>query len=67
MRIYSVQCKDYGDSKKFYESIADRTGGRHLKLDQFQNIFDFIMAVCYREKGGEFLDVSLILFCMFMY
>lgn len=56
VRIYSVQCKDYGDSKKFYQSIADRTGGRHLKLDQFQNIFDFIMAVCYREKGGEFLD-----------
>ena len=53
VRIYSVQC---GSITQFYKSIADRTGGKHLKLKQFQNIFDFIMAVCYREKGGDFLD-----------
>ena len=56
VRIYSVQCKEYGGSTAFYKSIADRTAGKHLKLNQFQNIFDFIMAVCYREKGADFLD-----------
>ena len=56
VRIYSVQCGGYSGSTEFYKSISDRTAGKHLKLNQFQNVFDFIMAVCYREKGADFLD-----------
>ncbi|KAL4237476.1 hypothetical protein ACF0H5_002192 [Mactra antiquata] len=49
VRIYSVQCHNY-DADKFYADIARRTNGHHLKLSDFKNIFDFLMAVCYREK-----------------
>ncbi|XP_046566709.1 uncharacterized protein LOC124275271 [Haliotis rubra] len=30
-------------------------GGRHLKLDNFTNIFDLLMAICYREHGADIL------------
>ena len=29
-----------------------------VDLGNFSNMFDFIMAICYREHGAEFLDVS---------
>ena len=28
-----------------------------MELQQFSNLFDFIMAICYREQGAEFLDM----------
>ena len=56
IRIYAVQCKNYGDSEKFYQDIARRTDGQHLRLEDFKNIFDFLMAVCYRERGADFLE-----------
>lgn len=52
VRIYSVQCHSY-NAEKFYSEIAKRTDGRHLKLSDFKNIFDFLMTVCYRERGDD--------------
>ncbi|XP_069133537.1 uncharacterized protein [Argopecten irradians] len=56
VRIYSVQCKNYSGADHFYETIAEKTDGQYLKLAQFTNLFDFIMSICYREKGAEFLQ-----------
>ncbi|XP_060084532.1 uncharacterized protein LOC132563799 [Ylistrum balloti] len=56
VRIYSVQCQNYTGADHFYQTIAKVTGGHYLKLAQFTNIFDFIMSICYREKGSEFLQ-----------
>ncbi|XP_033751973.1 LOW QUALITY PROTEIN: uncharacterized protein LOC117335841 [Pecten maximus] len=56
VRIYSVQCQDYSGADHFYQTIAEKTDGHYLKLAQFTNIFDFIMSICYREKGAEFLQ-----------
>lgn len=53
VRIYSVQCGSYSDSDHFYSDIAKRTDGQHLKLSDFKNVFDFLMTVCYREKGDD--------------
>ncbi|XP_064603770.1 uncharacterized protein LOC135469159 [Liolophura sinensis] len=55
VKIYAVQCLNEPGVEIFYEGLADITAGRHLKLNQFSNIFDFLMAICYREKGAEFL------------
>ncbi|XP_052782003.1 uncharacterized protein LOC128218385 [Mya arenaria] len=52
VRIYSVQCASYG-ADHFYGDIAKRTGGQHLKLSDFKNVFDFLMTVCYREKSDD--------------
>lgn len=55
VRIYSVQCGGSTDLH-FYSDIAKRTQGKHLKLGDFKNLFDFLMTVCYREKGDDLFD-----------
>ena len=56
VRIYSVQCLNYGGSDTFYRKLADLSCGWHLKLDQFSSIVDFLTAICYREQGVEHLE-----------
>ena len=56
VRIYSVQCLNYGGSDTFYRQLAELTCGWHLKLDQFASIVDFLTAICYREQGVEHLE-----------
>jgi hypothetical protein len=43
-------------SKPFYEEVAQKTGGFYLTLDQFANISDLIMAICYKQNGEESLS-----------
>ncbi|KAK3092258.1 hypothetical protein FSP39_000425 [Pinctada imbricata] len=57
VRIYSVYVNRCSGATNFYNEIAKRTGGRKVDLENFSNMFDFIMAICYREHGAEFLDV----------
>ncbi|XP_065930600.1 uncharacterized protein [Magallana gigas] len=59
VRVYGVQCGGSGDerTKNFYQTLANKTAGRRVELEQFSNLFDFIMAICYREQGAEFLDL----------
>jgi hypothetical protein len=40
-------------SKMFYEEIARKTGGFYLTLDQFSNVTELVMAVCYKQSGDE--------------
>lgn len=56
VRIYSVQCHNYG-ADKFYKDIAKRTDGRYLKLSDFKNVFDLLMSVCYKEKGDDLFNI----------
>ncbi|KAK3610616.1 hypothetical protein CHS0354_009075 [Potamilus streckersoni] len=56
VRIYGVHCLSSTDGN-FYKKISEETSGCYLKLSEFQNIFDLIMAVCYCEKGEEFLSM----------
>lgn len=56
VRIYSVQCLNYGGSTTFYRQLAELSCGWHLKLDQFASIVDFLTAICYREQGVEQLE-----------
>lgn len=56
IKIYGVQAFDDAESAQFFEELAAMSGGHHLKLDDFSHVCDFIMAICYRERGEEFLD-----------
>jgi hypothetical protein len=59
VKIYAVQAMNRSDeSTTFYKTIAKLTRGRHLKLDQFNSIFDTMMAICYNEKGVEYVQVG---------
>ena len=54
-----MQCGNEKESTPFYEELAKRTDGKHLHLDKFSNIFDFMMAICYKEHGVEYFEVSI--------
>ncbi|KAL8563759.1 hypothetical protein ACOMHN_058275 [Nucella lapillus] len=56
VKIYAVQALNNSRSTSFYQALARLTGGRHLKLDQFNNIFDMLMVLCYNERGSAFVQ-----------
>lgn len=48
--VYAVQCLSKGSSAgSFYKELAERTGGYHFNLDQFSEMTDLIMAICYKQ------------------
>lgn len=53
-----MQAFDEEDSSKFFQELVTITMGQHIKLSEFSNICDMILAICYREKGAEYLEVS---------
>lgn len=59
-RVYAVQAGGgYQDSQcaKFWQGLAYKTYGHHLSMSSFNNVFDFIMAIAYKEQGPEQLEV----------
>eukprot|EP00058_Branchiostoma_floridae_P019107 XP_002604596.1 hypothetical protein BRAFLDRAFT_92819 [Branchiostoma floridae] len=56
VHIYAVQALGYSPRGGFYNEMARRTHGCHLNLNQFSSIVDFMMAICYRERGAEQLE-----------
>lgn len=48
--VYAVQCLSKGShADAFYRELAERTGGYHFTLDQFSEVTDIIMAICYKQ------------------
>ena len=60
IKIYGVQAFENATSTAFFQELAVIMSGQHLKLGNFSHVCDFIMAICYRERGEEFLEVSAI-------
>ena len=57
VRIYGVQCSGYSSTKDFYKKLSAATDGICLELENFTNMFDFMMAICYREHDETLLQV----------
>lgn len=55
IKVYGVQALNRHESTPFYREIATRTGGFHLRLDQFADVEQVIMAVAYQAAGGDHL------------
>ena len=53
VRIYAVQCQRNPSADFFYKHLADNTDGKWVQLDEFQNVVDMLMAICYREQGPD--------------
>ena len=53
IKIYSVQALNRSISDSFYRDMAKMTEGFHLMLDQFSSIVQFMLAICYRERGPQ--------------
>ena len=56
IRVYAVQALNRREATAFYRSLASLTDGFHLQLDQFSSIVSFMLAICFREEGGDTLD-----------
>ena len=57
IRVYSVQALNRREATAFYRDLATLTEGFHLRLDQFSSIVAFMLAICFREEGGDTLDI----------
>lgn len=56
IKVYGVQALRRNHATKFYQEIAQATGGFHLNLDQFAHVQDLIFAVCFKQQGDDFLE-----------
>ncbi|XP_063405299.1 uncharacterized protein LOC134688474 [Mytilus trossulus] len=54
--IYGVKCGDDDSSTEFFNKVAEATNGKFLTLKDFTNIFDLMMAICYREHDETLLQ-----------
>lgn len=54
--VHGVQALNRKHATKFYQEVAERTGGFHLNLDQFNAITDLVMAVVYQQAGETQLE-----------
>lgn len=53
IKVYGVQCLGRPHATHFWKEIANKTGGMHITLDQFESVRDLLMAVCYQHQGQE--------------
>jgi len=54
--VYGVQALNRGHATKFYQELAEKSGGFHVNLDQFAYITDMVLAVCYKQASDEQLQ-----------
>lgn len=50
--VYAVQALNRRHATQFYRELAHMSGGFHLNLDQFAEITDMLMAICYRQDAN---------------
>ncbi len=51
--IYAVQALNRRHATPFYRELANIAGSFHLSLDQFAEITDMLMAICYRQDTDQ--------------
>ncbi len=54
--VYPVQALGKAHATSFYQEVAELTGGCYLELDQFDDLGDVLMGVCYQQAGPEHLQ-----------
>jgi len=54
--VYGIQALNRTHATLFYKELADKSGGFHLNLDQFSQITDLFLAVCYQQSSDDQLQ-----------
>lgn len=54
--VHGIQAMNNRDATEFYAEIARRTGGFHLRLTQFNEATEMLLAVVYQQQGPEALQ-----------
>lgn len=50
VRLYGVQALDHPESRRFYPELAHMTGGFHLRLNQFSQITEILLAIGLQQN-----------------
>lgn len=53
VNVYGVQALNRSHATKFYEEVANKTGGFHIQLDQFSHVTDLITAIALKQDGPD--------------
>jgi hypothetical protein len=53
INVYAVQALGRRHATKFYQEVAQKTGGYHLELNQFADVVNLLLAVAYKQQGTE--------------
>jgi hypothetical protein len=58
VKVFAVHALSYyrTSSKMFYKTVAEKTFGTYLTLDQFSEVVDLIKATVYQQSGEEKLN-----------
>jgi hypothetical protein len=51
--VYGVQALNRPHATRFYNELAQKSGGFHISLDQFSYITDLVLAVCFKQSSDE--------------
>jgi hypothetical protein len=51
--VHGVQAMNVHSSSSFYRELADRSGGAHLNLNQFNEATEMLLAMAYHQQGPE--------------
>ncbi len=54
--VFSFDTTNCSHATPLYTEIANKSGGFHLKLDQFSYITDMFLAICYKQSSDEQLQ-----------
>lgn len=55
--IHGVQALNNRHAEQFYRTIADTTGGAHLRLSQFSEATDMLVALAYSQVSAEAVQI----------
>jgi hypothetical protein len=58
VKIYGVQAQAGKNrrNRKFYEALAEKTGGAYVPLENFKNVSDMLLGIALNERGEEHLS-----------
>lgn len=54
--VYGVQALNRSHATRFYQELAEKSGGFHITLDRFSHITDLFLAVCYQQSSNDQLQ-----------
>lgn len=51
--VHGVQAMNERSSTHFYQTLAQKSGGAHVNLDQFNEATEMLLAMAYHQQGEE--------------
>lgn len=53
VQVFGVQALGKRHARPFYEGVAQLSGGQYLQLDQFREIGDILLAICFSQVSPD--------------